>query len=95
MFGDWAWISERSQKQADRMQNWLTKIINANAKIAIIEMGAGSAVPTVRMQSEQVARYQNASLIRINPREYDVPENQIGLSMGAKDGVNLICKYMG
>ncbi len=91
MFGDWSWISERSQQQAERMQKWLSEVLSANAKLAIIEMGAGSSVPTVRMQSERIASYPNASLIRINPREYDVPNGEIGLALTAKSGVDLLC----
>ncbi len=91
MFGDWNWISNRSNEQSDRMHKWITKLINSNAKIAIIEMGAGSSVPTVRMQSERVSSYENARLIRINPREYDVPIGEIGLPLAAKEALGLIC----
>ncbi len=53
-------------------------------------MGAGHAVPTVRMQSQQVFRSLNANFIRINPRDYDVPEGGISISLGAQEGIERI-----
>ncbi len=93
MFGDWNWLSERSNRQSARMQNWISNILGSNAKLAIVEMGAGSSIPTVRMQSERIASYQNATLIRINPREHDVPEGNIGLDMAAKKALELIIGF--
>ncbi len=90
MFGDWNWISHRSNEQGNRLQQWLETIESLNAKIAIIEMGAGHAVPTVRLQSQRVSRSVNSTLIRINPRDYDVHEGAIGLPLGAKEGVERI-----
>ena len=51
--------------------------------IAIVEMGAGVAVPTVRYQGERLVQARNARLIRINPRDPEVPEGEISLPMGA------------
>jgi len=90
MFGDWNWISHRSNEQGNRLQQWLETIESLGAKLAIIEMGAGHAVPTVRMQSQRVSRSINSTLIRINPRDFDVHEGAIGLPLGAKEGVERI-----
>lgn len=86
MFGDAGWDSAREDEQSRRFEKWL-----ANAgKIAIVECGAGTAVPTVRMTSERLVRAIGASLIRINVREPRVPVGEIGLSMGALDGLRAI-----
>jgi NAD-dependent SIR2 family protein deacetylase len=69
MFGDWGWNYSRTDKQRDRLTAWIKKIADEGAKLAIIEIGAGTAVPTVRNTSEQVAQEFNVPLIRINPRE--------------------------
>ena len=59
------------------------------AKLAIIEMGAGTAVPTVRNTSEQIAGNFGVPLIRINPRESFGAE--VELPMGAVEALNEIC----
>ena len=52
-------------------------------KIAVVELGAGAAIPTVRRLSEQLVRELGADLIRINVRESAVPAGQIGLASPA------------
>lgn len=90
MFGDWTWIADRTDRQDARLNNWLQRIRSEKIPLAIIEIGAGGAVPTVRLKSEHVARTYNATLIRINPRDYTVPRGQIALPMGAAEGIRRI-----
>ena len=90
MFGDWGWLSERSSKQSSRLSKWLHNLEQNNIKTAIIEMGAGNAIPTVRMKSQQVFRRLNADLIRINPRDYNTPQGGIEIALGAQEGVERI-----
>jgi len=75
-----------------RFNLWLEKVQNKNQKLAIIEIGAGKAVPTVRLTSERIARLLNGFLIRINPRDYDVPTNinAVSLKVGGLEGLKLI-----
>lgn len=87
MFGDWNWNGRRSEAQRARLAEWLGGIRARTGRLAVIELGAGTAVPTVRHFSEAVAERFNATLIRINPREPAVPVGQIGLALGAADGV--------
>ena len=47
----------------------MDKIEKDGDKLVVIELGAGTAVPTVRNTSQQIAKRFNVSLIRINPRE--------------------------
>jgi len=90
MFGDGNWISQRTSEQASRLQKWLEKLSSFNAKLAIIEMGAGLAVPTVRYKSQRTVRHLNSALIRINPRDYHVCQDAIGLPLGAREGIRRI-----
>jgi len=90
MFGDWNWIPDRTNEQGERLRKWLQTVNAAKARLAIIEMGAGHAVPTVRLQSQRTGKNINATLIRINPRDYDVPKDAIGIPLGAKEGINRI-----
>ena len=90
MFGDWTWNSKRADKQKQRYELWKEK--NKDKKIAILEIGAGVAVQTVRYETEYIARYhKDAKLIRINPRDYDINSN-IGWSLpyGGLEGIKKI-----
>lgn len=88
MFGDWNWESRRTQVQQEAFSQWLDE--NRFNALAIVECGAGTGVPTVRMTSESVAASFNASLIRINVREHQVPRRQIGLPIGALEALTKI-----
>ena len=90
MFGDWNWFPARTDAQDKRLYNWLSEIEKNNVKLAIIELGAGGAVPTVRMKSRSIAHLKNATLIRINPRDYNVPAGNISIPTGAKEGIGEI-----
>jgi NAD-dependent SIR2 family protein deacetylase len=82
MFGDGGWDGARSEAQADRLEAWLAAA--AGARLVVIECGAGTAVPSVRRFSESLARAAGATLVRVNPREPEVPRGQISLPMGAR-----------
>jgi len=94
MFGDWTWVSNRSDDQAVRYHNWLEELQEKQARLVIIESGAGTAVPTVRMQSQRIFRELAADFIRINPRDYTVPEGGIPLPMGTLEALETIEKKL-
>lgn len=96
MFGDWSWNARRTDHQSGKLVSWLQEVSGRRLHIAIVEIGAGNAVSTVRNLSEQVARTHNAILIRINPRDYKVPREQdISLSLGAAEAIRFIVECMG
>ena len=66
----------------------------SGASLAVVELGAGKAVATVRMTSEGVVRGAKATLIRINPRDYDVPADHIGIPFGACEGIRRVIESM-
>jgi len=90
MFGDWHWISSRSDEQSRRFNDWLRKIRKEERKLVVIEIGAGSAVPTVRMQSERAAGHLDGALVRINPREPYAGHGHVSLPMGGAEGIRKI-----
>ncbi|MCU0821796.1 MAG: NAD-dependent deacetylase [Spirochaetes bacterium] len=94
MFGDWSWISVRTDIQSTRMSEWLGGIGRASYKFAVIEIGAGKAVPAVRHFSEQAAMHLKGTLIRINPRDYDVPAGHISIPLGGAEGIERIIERM-
>ena len=90
MFGDITWNEERTDEQHDHLEQWLT--YHQNSRIAIIEMGAGTAIPSVRYQGERVVRtHTQATLIRINPREAHinvVGDRGISIPLGALEALD-------
>ncbi len=88
MFNDWNWLPHRTSGQEHRFQDWLSTV--GGTRLVIVELGAGSAVPTVRMTSERLAARQGSTLIRINPREPQVPHGQIGLATDALEALQAI-----
>jgi len=90
MFGDWGWLPERTEAQERRFADWIGEL--GNARLVIVEVGAGTAVPTVRMTSENLARRSGATLIRINVREPQVPAGQIGIALGGLEALQEIAQ---
>jgi NAD-dependent SIR2 family protein deacetylase len=85
MFGDWGWDSQRTDSQIRRMNSWIKSL--GNAKLVVIESGAGQAVPTVRISCENLARDLGGTLVRINPREPGVPAGQLSIPLNALDAL--------
>ena len=80
MFGDGQWNPARTDAQQEQMFAWLGE--PKFTRLTIIEMGAGTAVPSVRRLSERLQRL-GAALVRINPRESEGPEGTISIANGA------------
>jgi len=88
MFGDFSWEYSRINTQRNKLTIWMDKLEQKGAKLAIIELGAGTSVPTVRNTSEQIASRFDVPLIRINPRESFGA--QVPLAMGAVEALEYI-----
>lgn len=90
MFGDFGWLPYRTDDQMRRFEAWLASV--KGRRVAVVECGAGMAVPTVRYESERVAReIPGATLIRINPRDTGTPsKDDIALAMGAGEAIRAI-----
>jgi NAD-dependent SIR2 family protein deacetylase len=81
MFGDYGWVAERSQRRLEELTAWRRGVRGRG--LVVVEIGAGTAVPTVRRQAE-LASAGSGALIRINPREPEVRHGRgIALAMGA------------
>ena len=88
MFGDFSWISRRTDCQEERLQEFLAR--HENRKLVIIECGAGTAIPTIRYLGERLGERRSASFIRINPREPQVPTPHPSLPCSALEGLSRI-----
>lgn len=88
MFGDLGWISQRSHEQEERFQNFLHQW-RQQPKL-VIEIGAGTAVPTIRRLSERLGRDPETTVVRINPREPQIAPGHISLACGGLEGLQHI-----
>jgi NAD-dependent SIR2 family protein deacetylase len=88
MFGDWNWLGRRSQSQQQRETQWLESIADSEARVVIVEMGAGTAIPSVRHFSHRISQEHGAPIIRINPHESQVPSSRdIGFATGSLEAL--------
>lgn len=86
MFGDWLWVPHRTAAQEERMRRWLDGL---DGGTVVVEVGAGTGVPTVRLTSEHLARRTGGHLIRINPREPQAPRGATALALS---GLEALCE---
>jgi NAD-dependent SIR2 family protein deacetylase len=93
MFGDWSWLPDRTHAQATRFEAFLAE--HRDRRLVAIELGAGTAVPSVRLRSEQLARLPGATLVRVNPREPQAPSGAISLAAGALAAIEAIDRALG
>lgn len=89
MFGDWGWNSRRTEAQERRYREWLAEV--GGSRLAVIELGAGLSVPTVRFECECAG----GRLIRVNPRDSVAPPHSIAISVGALQAIQEIDRFIG
>lgn len=86
MFGDYHWVPGRSQRILDTVTAW--RRAQAGKSLVVLEIGAGTAVPTVRRMAE-LASAGSGALIRINPREPEIRHGRgVSLPLGALDALS-------
>ncbi len=89
MFGDWKWLPDRTRRQEELFDLFMRR--NSGRRIAVIELGAGTSIPTVRRLSERIGwGVENAHVIRINPREPEIMEPHVSIQAGALEGLERI-----
>jgi NAD-dependent SIR2 family protein deacetylase len=93
MFGDYSWIGDRTERQEERFRNFLAR--HSGKRVVVVELGAGTAVPTVRAMSERIGAFSQARVIRINPREPQISSPHISLPCGALEGLRGIERGLG
>jgi NAD-dependent SIR2 family protein deacetylase len=88
MFGDWSWLRHRTAEQEARFEAFCRE--HAGGRLVGLEMGAGTAVPTIRYLSERLGSAPGALVARINPREADIRPPHLGIPCGARAGIEAI-----
>lgn len=87
MFGDPGWDYSHAHEQDDSFRAWMDRIVSRQSTVAIIEVGAGKSIPTVRHQGQVLSKSLSAPLIRINVRDHDGPPGTISIPLGAKEAL--------
>lgn len=96
MFGDGGWVDQRTEAQRQREAMWFDSLAKHRARVVVVELGAGTAIPSVRHFSHTVCCDLGARLIRVNPREPQVPSSlDIGLAVGSLAALQAIDAALG
>lgn len=91
LFGDWGWESERYDEQEERLATWLDlQRERSDGRLVVVELGAGTQLPTVRAFGEATAARHRGTLIRINPRESQGPKGTISLAASSLEACRAI-----
>ncbi len=85
MFNDYDWISDVTRKQRERFAAWVREV--QGRRVVIVEVGAGTAIATIRHSGERLAERLGGRLVRINPDAVDEPEEVITLPLPAVDAL--------
>jgi len=88
MFGDGAWLPDRSALQGRRFQAFLDE--HGTERVVVLEIGAGTAVATIRWISERTGRIPGSLVVRVNPREADIRPPHLALPQGALEALRAI-----
>jgi NAD-dependent SIR2 family protein deacetylase len=87
MFGDGDWIPDRSHDQQRRFRAFVEEL--DGDRTVVIELGAGTAIPSIRLTSEELGRL-GALVVRINPREPQIGGRHLAMATGALAGLSAI-----
>jgi NAD-dependent SIR2 family protein deacetylase len=92
MFGDFSWLDGRTAAQRARFEEFLEEV--AGRRRVVVELGAGTAIPTIRWTSEQLGR-GGARVVRVNPREPEIPAPHLSIAAGALEALSGIDRALG
>jgi NAD-dependent SIR2 family protein deacetylase len=91
MFGDSGWIADRTYDQQRRLEDFARQ--HGGQETVVIEMGAGTSIPTIRYASERLGD-DGGLVVRINPREPQIRPPHVSLPVGALAGLTAIEKAL-
>jgi NAD-dependent SIR2 family protein deacetylase len=92
MFGDFSWIGHRTEAQERLFGKFLEQ--NPARPTAVVEMGAGTSIPTIRNLGERLGRRGRATVVRINPREPWIDPPHVSIPAGALEGLERIEAFL-
>lgn len=92
MFGDYGWVADRTYDQRSRFDAFAAA--HLDERTVVIELGAGTFIPTIRHTSEQLGG-RGGLVVRINPREPQIDEAHVSMATGALEGLTAIDRAVG
>ncbi|HWL64249.1 MAG TPA: Sir2 family NAD-dependent protein deacetylase [Steroidobacteraceae bacterium] len=88
MFNDGAWVDAVTRRQMRAFDQWHAAV--HGLRVAILEIGAGKAIPTIRRIGERAAERPRTTLVRINPEEREADETAVVVALPALQALTLI-----
>ena len=88
LFDDGAWVSKYRDAQRGRYLHWRAGL--KGRRVVVVELGAGTAIPTIRRLGEDLVAGGLATLVRINPQASDGDEPAIPIRLGALEALQQI-----
>jgi NAD-dependent SIR2 family protein deacetylase len=88
MFGDYAWLDGRTAAQRERFEEFVQEV--RGQPLFVVELGAGTAIPTIRLLTERLGGLDASTAVRINPREPAIGSPHVSLPTGALAGLTAI-----
>lgn len=92
MFGDWSWLDGRTAAQRERFEAFLEEV--RGRRRFVVELGAGTAIPTIRSTSERLGR-GDGFVVRVNPREAGIDAPHLSVAAGALEALEGIDRAVG
>jgi NAD-dependent SIR2 family protein deacetylase len=90
MFEDTRYVDVNRRRQRMHYQGWLASV--GKRRLVILEIGAGTALPTIRRKGELLAaeRAPRATLVRINPAAREEDDTTVVLPLPALEALTRI-----
>jgi NAD-dependent SIR2 family protein deacetylase len=85
MFGDGTWLSARTDAQRERFEDFIRE--RGEGGLVVVEIGAGTAVATIRITSERLGQLPGATVVRINSREPHIEQQHLSVPATALDAL--------
>ncbi len=92
MFGDFSWLSVRTDRQERSFGMFLEE--QEGGDMVVVEMGAGTAIPTIRNMSERLGRRRGTTVVRINPREPWIDAPHLSIPEGSLSALRAIGAFL-
>jgi NAD-dependent SIR2 family protein deacetylase len=94
MFGDADWVPDRTLRQLRTHTSWRRELRAAGVPLTVVEIGAGTAIPTVRREAE-LASAASGALVRINLREPGIRHGRgVGLAGSAAATLTALAAHL-
>jgi len=91
MFGDPSWVEDHTRSQEERFSQFVES--RGAQNLLAIEIGAGMAVPTIRLMTERLAR-QGVRSIRINPIDAAIKHPNLSIQLTGKQALEQINRLL-